>query len=70
VSRRSTAGYSHRVHQPAADYYVISWMWDRYYRDSRLRFPQTVRRITDLAGARRFAKKWGLPPVEPNKEKR
>ena len=35
-------------------------MFDRKYGSSRLRYPQHMSRITDRAGAERFAKKWGL----------
>lgn len=52
--------YGHRIHRLSADSFVISWGADRYYPSSRLRYPRHFRRITDLAGARRFAKKWKL----------
>jgi hypothetical protein len=39
------------------DDYRISWTWDRYYSDSRLRFPQTRSIRTDEKGAKRFCKK-------------
>lgn len=41
--------------------FTISWTFDRYYADSRLRFPHTYRRDTDEAGAKRFCKRWGIP---------
>jgi len=40
--------------------YEISWVIDFYYPDSRLRFPRTIRRITDVKGAKRFCKKHNL----------
>lgn len=44
----------------------ISWTYDRYYAGSRLRFPTTISRDTDEAGARRFCKKWDI--VFPERE--
>jgi hypothetical protein len=38
----------------------ISWVVDRYYAGSRLRFPTRYSRDTDAAGAQRFCKKWGI----------
>ena len=40
--------------------YEISWTVDRYYPNSRLRWPTEYRRHTDRQGAQRFCKKWGL----------
>jgi hypothetical protein len=49
------------------DTFRISWSWDRYYTGSRLRYPQSMQRITDRAGAERFAKKWKVEmPSEPH----
>ncbi|MCC6752081.1 MAG: hypothetical protein IT371_30795 [Deltaproteobacteria bacterium] len=57
---------SHRVRRLGSDHYRISWVVDRYYRGSRLRHPTLYSRDTDLAGARRFAKRWKLDlPVDP-----
>lgn len=55
-----SGGYGHRVRRCADDEYVISWSWDTKIKGSRLRWPRTMSRFTDEAGARRFAKKWGL----------
>jgi len=52
-------GYGHHIQRLGHDLYRLSWSWDRKYRTSRLRFPQRMVRDTDLAGAVRFAKKWG-----------
>ncbi len=57
---RPGSGYGHRVQYIGWECWRLSWMWDRYYRDSRLRFPQVITRETDEAGAMRFAEKWGL----------
>jgi hypothetical protein len=40
--------------------YDISWIFNRYYSGSRLRFPQTRSRLTDLKGAKRFCKKHNI----------
>lgn len=41
--------------------YRLHWTVDRYYSDSRLRFPTNYTRDTNEAGVRRFCKKWDLP---------
>lgn len=58
-------GYGHRIQRIAADHYRLSWSFDTYRADSRLRWPRTITRDTDLAGAERFAIKHGcsLPVV-------
>lgn len=50
----------HRIAYITKDTYQISWVVDRYYSGSRLRFPTLYTRITDEKGAIRFAKKHGL----------
>jgi hypothetical protein len=52
--------YSHNIVHLGEDEYEISWTVDFYYRDSRLRFPRRVRRLTNEKGALRFCKKWKL----------
>lgn len=60
MSRHRAAGsYGHHIAK-IVDFYRLSWTVDRYYPDSRLRFPRRCRRDTDLAGAKRFAKRWDL----------
>ena len=59
------SGYGHRCkHFSLADgwidYYEISWTFDMKYSGSRLRFPRTMRRDTDIYGAKRFCKKWNI----------
>jgi hypothetical protein len=44
------------------DTYEISWVYDRYYAGSRLRFPRGMKRITDTRGAIKFCKRWKLEP--------
>lgn len=70
MSRFSSAGsYGHHcTYHKYHDYYAISWVVDRYYVGSRLRFPRTTRRSTDEAGARRFCKKWDIPFPEVDKK--
>jgi len=41
--------------------YVASWIVDYYYRGCRTRFPRLFQRVLSEDGARRFAKKWGVP---------
>ena len=61
MSRHNSSGSNdHRVQRLGHDYYEISWVVDRYYENSRLRFPAVYGRGTDEAGARRFIKKWGI----------
>lgn len=59
------SGYAHSIQRIAADHYRLSWTVDRKYVGSRLRFPTTMRRDTDEAGARRFAAKWGVAMPAP-----
>lgn len=60
---RSSGSYGHSIFRIGHDHYRLCWTVDRYYSGSRLRFPRGSSRDTDLAGAKRFAKRWGL--VEP-----
>lgn len=57
---RSAGSYGHGFQKLADDHYRLHWTVDRYYSGVRGRFPRVSRRDTDLAGARRFAKRWGL----------
>ena len=52
--------YDHRIQRLYHDCFEISWTCDRYYPSSRFRHPRGNSRSTDLAGAVRFAKKWGV----------
>ena len=62
----SSHGYGHRCQNLYAvmggseTYYEISWTWDRKYPGSRLRFPRTMRSVTNRRGAEKFCKKWGI----------
>jgi hypothetical protein len=56
----------HHIRRNGRDDYTLSWVCDRYYAGSRLRFPTRTRRFTDEAGARRFAKRWGCLMPEPS----
>ena len=57
---RPSGSYGHKIAlMPWGDYRIM-WTVDRYYEGSRLRFPRGCTRDTDEAGARRFAKRWGL----------
>jgi hypothetical protein len=60
--RLRPGGYGHRIQRLGADTFVVSWTYDVKYR--RIRYPRTMRRTTDLRGAERFAKRWGLPVPE------
>ena len=62
MSRFSSSGsYGHAIQHIGPDHYRLHWTVDRYYSGSRLRFPRGSSRDTDLAGAKRFAKRWKLP---------
>jgi hypothetical protein len=50
----------HRIRKVATDLYVISWAWDVRYSQKRFREIRQIRRVTDRAGAERFACKWGI----------
>jgi hypothetical protein len=58
---RAASSYGHLILHLGAGSFRISWTVDRYYAGSRLRYPRGFERVTDLAGARRFARKHGLP---------
>lgn len=65
MSRFNSSGsYGHAVRRIGNDHYRLHWTVDRYYPNSRLRFPRGHSRDTDLAGARRFAQRWQLDPPE------
>lgn len=66
MSRFNSSAYGHRIRYIGYDAYRLSWTWDAYYANSRLRFPRTITRDTDKQGAERFAKKWqcNLPEVK------
>ena len=61
VTRNSRA-YGHSYARMDDDWYRLRWCIDYKYPRSRLRHPRWFQRDTDLAGAKRFAKKWKLPP--------
>jgi hypothetical protein len=56
----SSLSYGHRVKDVGGGCYSLFWTVDFHYPTSRLRHPRAFRRDTDAAGAKRFAKKWGL----------
>lgn len=67
MGRFSPSGSSgHHIQRIAPGHFRISWTFDTYVAGSRLRYPKSLSRDTDEAGARRFAAKWGVPmPVSP-----
>lgn len=56
----SGSAYSHNWRKIGFDHYRLSWTFDVKLQGSRLRWPRTMTRDTDEAGAIRFAKKWDL----------
>ncbi|AET42315.1 hypothetical protein SDSG_00050 [Ruegeria phage DSS3-P1] len=67
MSRWSSSGSKgHHIERLFHDCYRLSWTVDRYYSRSRLRHPTRYSRDTDEAGARRFAKKWGVNMPKEN----
>jgi len=52
------SAYGHSIRRVTDGTYVLTWCWDKKYAGSRLRYPQSIKRITDRKGAERFAKKW------------
>lgn len=70
MSRHSSSSSTNQgIQQFGPDDYRLFWTVDFYYSGSRLRFPRQFSRDTDLAGARRFAKKWNLTRWLPGGEK-
>lgn len=65
---RSSGSYSHSIRRIGPDHYRLYWTVDHYYSGSRLRFPRGASRDTDLAGAKRFAKRWELIFEPPSGE--
>lgn len=61
-----SSSYCHRLQRLGHDWYRISWVVDRYFASSRLRHPYSFERDTGEAGAKRFARKWGLDLPEPD----
>ena len=59
-----TASYGHDAKQWGFDDFTISWIVDKHYSGSRLRFPQHQRRVTDRKGAERFCKRWEIEMPE------
>lgn len=72
MSRLNRGGYGHHIRYLGTvtghAYYEISWTWDRYLKGRNWRHPTTIYRDTDAAGARRFAKKWGIDPPQPTED--
>lgn len=64
MARLRGGSYGHRWKCLGHDDYRLSWDYDTKIAGSRLRFPRTITRDTDKAGAVRFAKKWGIAPPE------
>lgn len=61
MSRHRSAGsYGQRIERMGPDDFRIVWVVDFHYPTSRLRHPRYFDRWTDLAGAKRFAKRWKL----------
>lgn len=61
MSRFNSSGSrSHHIQRIGVDHYRMTWAVDFYYKSSRLRWPRTFHRDTDLRGALRFARRWDL----------
>jgi hypothetical protein len=56
---------THHIHKIGGDYYRLSWSFDTKIAGSRLRWPRTITRDTDEAGALRFAAKWDCKMPNP-----
>lgn len=61
MSAQTREAYGKRIQFIAPDHYRLHWTVDRKYSGSRLRYPTGYRRDTDEQGARRFARRWGVP---------
>ncbi len=65
MSRYSGGSSTHHIQNLGKHWgYRISWTFDTHIQGSRLRWPRTLSRDTDRAGAERFAKKWGIEMPE------
>jgi hypothetical protein len=64
MSSHNRGGYGHHIRRLSADHFIISWCWDKHYDGQRCRYPQSIKRHTDEAGARRFCKRWNLTMPE------
>lgn len=60
----SRGGYGHHWRYIGFGSYRLFWSFDTKVAGSRLRFPRTLSRDTDFAGAVRFAKKWNIKEPE------
>lgn len=59
MTTRNTNSYRHKIQVLEAGYvYRLHWTTDTVR--GRVRYPTPHSRDTDLSGAKRFAKKWGL----------
>ncbi len=61
-----SGSYGFRCRYAGDGDWVVSWVVDFYYSDSRLRFPRRFTRITDEAGMIKFANKHSL--AQPNQD--
>ena len=60
MASRVSGGYGHSVRRIGPDHFRLGWTVDYKYPTSRLRYPRGFDRDTDLAGAKRFAKRWRI----------
>ena len=49
--------YSFNIKKIDIETYILSWIVDYYYSNSRLRFPRRFSRVTNRRGAIKFSKK-------------
>lgn len=61
ATARKAYGHSIALLSAIHEEFELRWFWDQKLRGSRLRYPRMMRKITDKAGAVRFAKKWSCP---------
>jgi len=64
-SLASKGSYNHHAREIGPDHWRLSWTVDFKHEGSRLRYPRVYTRDTDLAGAKRFARRWGLAEPVP-----
>ena len=60
MRNRIKGGYDHFIYRPdwLHGKYLLTWKYDRHYLHSGTYHHQNLRRETDFAGARKFARKW------------
>lgn len=60
MSKRRSGSYGHRTQILGWDHVRLFWVVDYKHEGSRLRYPRTFSRDTDMDGAQRYIKRWRI----------